>query len=240
MEIQMTRLRKIVITGAVALFAALPFVGHIVSIPAANAEAGEIAQDAKAVTSTKVSYIPINAGDYSLDQNHSVIGFTIRHNELTLVSGRFKSFTGTIHFDDKDVTRSSVEFNAKTESIDTGVEARDKHLRTADFFEVAKYPEMTFKSSRVERKGKDRYVLYGDLTIKDVTKPVALPFTITGAIKDGRGNTRIGIAAQTTIDRRDFGITWGHALAGGGFDVGHDVTIDLHLEALQPAPKPAG
>ena len=236
----MTRLRKIVLTGTLALFVGLPFVGLIASIPAANAEAGEIAQGDKAAKPTKVSYIPINAGDYSLDQNHSVIGFTIRHNELTLVSGRFKSFTGAIHFDDKDVTKSSVEFKAKTESIDTGVEGRDKHLRTADFFEVAKYPEMTFKSTRVERKGKDRYVLYGDLTIKDVTKPVALPFTITGAIKDGRGNTRIGIAAQTTIDRRDYGITWGHALAGGGFDVGHDVTIDLHLEAIQPAPKPAG
>ena len=236
----MTRLRKIVLIGALTGFAVLPFVGRIVSIRSANAEAGEIAQGDKDAKPTKVSYIPISAGDYNLDPNHSVIGFTIRHNELTLVSGRFKSFTGTIHFDDKDVTKSSVEFKAKTESIDTGVEARDKHLRTADFFEVAKYPEMTFKSSRVERKGKDRYVLYGDLTIKDVTKPVALPFTITGAIKDGRGNTRIGIAAQTTIDRRDYGITWGHALAGGGFDVGHDVTIDLHLEALQPAPKPAG
>ena len=236
----MTRLRKIILTGTLALFAGLPYVGRIASIPAAKAEAGEIAQDAKAAKPTKVSYIPISAGDYKLDPAHSVIGFTIRHNELNLVSGRFKDFTGTIHFDDKDVTRSAVEFKAKTESIDTGVEARDKHLRTADFFEVAKYPELTFKSTRVERKGKDRYVLYGDLTIKGVTRQVALPFTITGAIKDGRGNTRIGIAAQTTIDRRDYGITWGHALAGGGFDVGHDVTIDLHLEAMQPAPKPAG
>jgi polyisoprenoid-binding protein YceI len=118
-------------------------------------------------------------------------------------------------------------------------------LRTADFFEVAKYPEMTFKSTKVERKGKS-YVLTGDLTIKGVTKQVLLPFTITGAIKDGRGNTRIGISAQTTIDRRDFGITWGHALATGGFDVAHDVTIEIQLEALQPAPaappapKPAG
>jgi polyisoprenoid-binding protein YceI len=214
----------------------LPLAGLITIIPAANAEA---IQDNKA-KATKVSYLPITGGDYRIDPAHSVIGFSIRHNEVTLVSGRFKDFTGAIHFDDKDVARSSVEFKAKVESIDTGVEARDKHLRTADFFEVAKYPEMTFKSTRVERKGKDRYVLYGDLTIKGVTKQVALPFTITGAIKDGRGNTRIGIAAQTKIDRRDYGITWGHALAGGGFDVGHEVTIDLHLEALQPAPKPAG
>jgi len=232
----MTRLRKIVLIGAFAGLAMLPLAGRIANIPAANAET---LQGNKAKP-TKVSYLPIAGGDYTIDRSHSVIGFTIRHNELTLVGGRFKDFTGTIHLDDKDVTKSSVEFKAKVESIDTGVEARDKHLRTADFFEVAKYPELTFKSSRVERKGKDRYVLYGDLTIKGVAKQVALPFAITGAIKDGRGNTRIGIAAQTMIDRRDYGITWGHALAGGGFDVGHDVTIDLHLEALQPAPKPAG
>jgi polyisoprenoid-binding protein YceI len=233
----MTRVRKILLIGALAGFAMLPLVGRIATIPAANAEA---IQDSKSAKPTKVSYLPITGGDYRIDPAHSVIGFTIRHNEVTLVGGRFKDFNGTIHLDDKDVTKSSVEFKAKVESIDTGVEARDKHLRTADFFEVAKYPEMTFKSTRVERKGKDRYVLYGDLTLKGVTKQVALPFTITGAIKDGRGNTRIGIAAQTKIDRRDYGITWGHALAGGGFDVGHEVTIDLHLEALQPAPKPAG
>jgi polyisoprenoid-binding protein YceI len=119
------------------------------------------------------------------------------------------------------------------------VEARDKHLRTADFFDAAQFAEMTFKSTRVEQKGKS-YVLYGDLTIKGVTKPVALPFTLRGAIKDPRGNTRIGVAAQTKIDRRDFGITWGHALATGGFDVAHEVLIDLQMEALQPAPKPAG
>lgn len=236
----MTRLRKIVLTGTLAGFAVLPFVGRIATIPAANAEAGEIAQDAKVAKPTKVSYLPITGGDYRIDPLHSVIGFSIRHNEVSLVSGRFKDFTGTIHFDDKDVTKSSVEFKAKVESIDTGVEARNKDLRTANFFDVAKYPEMTFNSTRVERKGKDRYVLSGDLTLKGVTRQVALPFTITGAIKDGRGNTRIGIAAQTKIDRRDYGITWGHALAGGGFDVGHDVTIDLQLEAIQATPKPAG
>src|SRR5688572_14479450 len=195
------------------------------------------AQEKKPV---KVNYSAIPAGEYKIDAAHSTIGFSIRHNEITWVSGRFRDFSGTINYDDKDVTKSSVDFKAKVESIDTGVTNRDNHLRTADFFEVAKFPDMTFKSTRVEKKGKDRYVLHGDFTLKGVTKQVALPFTITGAIKDGRGNTRIGIAAQTRIDRRDYGITWGHALATGGFDVGHDVTINLHLEALQPAPKPAG
>lgn len=238
----MTRLRKTILIGALAAFAVLPFISRLATLRTANAETGEVAQETRDDKPAKVSYLPIPGGDYKIDANHSIIGFTIRHNELTLVGGRFKDFTGSIHFDDKDVSKSSVEFNAKVDSIDTGVAGRDNHLRTADFFEVAKYPEMTFKSTMVERKGKS-YVLTGDLTLKGVTKQVVLPFTITGAIKDGRGNTRIGIAAQTKIDRRDYGITWGHALATGGFDVAHDVTIDLHLEALQPAPaapKPAG
>ncbi|MEO8436415.1 MAG: YceI family protein [Pyrinomonadaceae bacterium] len=187
----------------------------------------------------KVSYVAIPGGEYKMDTAHSTIGFSIRHNEINWVSGRFKDFAGMIRHDDKDVTKSSVEFTAKVESIDTGVTARDNHLRTADFFEVAKFPEMTFKSTRIERKGKDRYVLHGDLTLKGVTKPVAIPFTIVGAIKDGRGNTRFGVEGNTTIDRRDYGITWGHALAAGGFDVGNDVTISLHLEVMKPAPKPA-
>ena len=238
----MTRMRKTILIVALTALAAFPFVGRLATVPAANAETGVIPQEAKDAKATKVSYLPIPAGDYNVDKNHSIIGFTIRHNELALVGGRFKDFTAAIHFDDKDISKSSVEFTAKVESIDTGVSGRDNHLRTADFFEVAKYPEMTFKSTKVERKGKG-YVLNGDLTIKGVTKQVVLPFTITGAIKDGRGNTRIGISAQTKIDRRDYGITWGHALATGGFDVAHDVTIEIQLEALQPAPsaaKPAG
>ena len=189
---------------------------------------------------TKVTYAPIPGGDYKIDPAHSIIGFAIRHLEIAWVEGRFKDFAGTIHYDDRDVTKSSVEFTAKIESIDTGVAARDKHLRTADFFEAVKYPEMTFKSTRVERKGKDRYVLHGDFTLRGVTKQVSLPFTITGAIKDARGNTRFGIEAQTTINRRDYGITWGKALDNGGLDVGNEVTIKLHLEALKPAPNPAG
>lgn len=187
----------------------------------------------------QVTYAPIPGGEYRIDPAHSSIGFAIRHLEINWVEGRFKEFTGTIRYDDKDITKSSVEFSAKVASIDTEVEARDRHLRSADFFEVEKYPEMTFRSTRVERKGKDGYVLHGDLTIKGVTKPVQLPFTITGAVKDARGNTRFGIEAETRINRRDFGITYGSAFAGGGLDVGNEVTIRLRLEAMQPAPKPA-
>ena len=187
----------------------------------------------------KVTYAPIPSGEYKIDLAHSVIGFAIRHYEISLVRGRFKDFTGTIRYDDADVSKSSVEFAAKIESIDTGVDARNAHLRTADFFDAAKHPEMTFKSTRVERRAQDQYVLHGDFTLKGVTKQISLPFTMTGAIKDAQGNTRFGIAAQTKIDRRDYGITWGNAMANGGLDVGNEVMIDLQLEAVKPASKPA-
>ena len=221
--------RNAIFAAALAALVALPFAGATLT-PAAGAQSA----------ASGVAYTAVPGGDYRIDPAHSTIGFAVRHLEINWVDGRFKDFTGTIRFDDRDVTKSSVEFAAKVTSIDTGVEARDKHLRTADFFEVEKYPEMTFKSTRVERKGKDAGVLHGDLTLKGVTKPVALPFKLTGAIKDQRGNTRFGVEAQTKINRRDFGITFGNALAGGGFDIGNEVTINLHLEAVKSAPKPAG
>ena len=189
---------------------------------------------------TKVNYAPIPSGEYKVDPAHSVIGFSIRHYEISLVRGRFKDFTGTIRYDEADVSKSSVEFAAKIESIDTGVDPRNAHLRTADFFDAAKYPDMTFKSTRVERSAQDQYILHGDFTLKGVTKQISFPFTLTGAIKDAQGNTRFGVAAQTKIDRRDYGITWGKPMANGGLDVGNEVMIDLQLEAVKPVSKPAG
>jgi polyisoprenoid-binding protein YceI len=225
----MKRILNAVLLTAIAATAAPPFVKGRLAAWVTSAPQ-------KAV---KVSYAPIPGGEYKFDPAHSTIGFAIRHNEINWVSGRFKDFVGTLRYDEGDVTTSSVEFTAKVASIDTGVTNRDNHLRTADFFEVAKYPELTFKSTRVERK-KNGYVLHGDLTLKDVTRQVAIPFTLTGAIKDARGNTRFGVDGSTTIDRRDYGITWGKALEGGGFDVGHEVKISLQLEVVKPAPKPAG
>jgi polyisoprenoid-binding protein YceI len=227
----MRRLKYAVLAAALAVFIMMPLV-------CGSGMAGlvAVAQEKTA----KVNYAPVPGGDYKIDPAHSLIGFAIRHLEINWVEGRFKDFAGTIHYDDSDVTKSSVEFTAKVESIDTGVEPRNAHLRTADFFDVAKYPEMTFKSTKVERKGKDGYVLHGDLTLKGVTKQVALPFTMTGAIKDPWGNMRFGINAQTKINRRDYGITWGKAMESGGLDVGDEVTINLQLEAMKPIPKTAG
>jgi len=186
------------------------------------------------------AYAPIPAGDYKIDPAHSYIGFAVRHLEINWVEGRFKDFEGTIHYDEKDVTKSSVEFTAKVASVDTEVEARDKHLRTADFFDAEKFPTMTFKSLNVERKGPNDYFMHGELTMKGVTKHVQFPFHIAGAVKDPWGNTRFGVEAQTKINRRDFGINYGNAFAGGGLDVGNEVNITLRLEALKPEPKPAG
>jgi polyisoprenoid-binding protein YceI len=185
-----------------------------------------------------VASIAAPGGDYKIDPAHSIIGFSIRHLEINWVEGRFKDFTGIIHFDPNDVTKSSVDFTAKVDSIDTGIEPRNGHLKSPDFFDAAKYPELIFKSTGVN-KGNDGYVLHGDLALKGVTKPVAIPFTLTNPIKDPFGNMRVGIEGHTKIDRRDYGITWGHALPGGGFDVGNDVTINLFLEAYQPIPKTA-
>lgn len=183
-----------------------------------------------------VKYLPIPAGAYSLDPAHTVIGFSVKHLEIALVKGRFKEFTGTINFDDKDITRSAVEFSAKIESVDTGIAQRDAHLRTADFFDAEKFPTMSFKSTKVEKKGKG-YIVTGSLTIKGVTKTVSLPFTVAGAVKDPWGGTRFGVSASTTIDRREFGITYGNALPIGGFDIGNEVRIDLEIEAVKAETK---
>lgn len=225
----MKRVRNAVLAVMLAAVVASPFVGGVVSWAAGPQE-----------KAAKVAYAPVPGGEYNIDPAHSIIGFSVRHLEIAWVEGRFKDFKGTIRFDEKDVTKSSVEFSAQVASIDTGVEPRDKHLRTADFFDAEKFPEMSFRSTRVERKGADAYVLHGDLTLKGVTKQVALPFTVTGAIKDPWGNTRFGVQAQTKIDRRDYGITFGQTLASGGLDIGHEVTVELHLEAVRPAPKAEG
>jgi polyisoprenoid-binding protein YceI len=183
-----------------------------------------------------VKYLPIPAGNYKIDPPHTTIGFSIRHLEINWISGRFKDIEGTIVFDDHDISKSSVNFKAKIDSVDTGVAARDKHLQTADFFDAAKYPDMTFQSTKVEKKGK-AYMLTGDLTIKGVTRSISFPFTMTGAVKDSRGNTRFGVSAETKINRRDFGINYGGAMPTGGLDVGDMVTVTLNFEAVKTEPK---
>ncbi|MCD9186507.1 MAG: YceI family protein [Pyrinomonadaceae bacterium] len=169
-------------------------------------------------------------GTYSLDKAHSSIGFRVRHMGLVDVPGYFRDFSGTIKYDGKDVSKSSVEFSAKMESVDTGVAGRDKHLKTADFFEVEKYPEMTFKSTKVEKKGKN-WIVTGDLTMKGVTKSLSIPFTVVDIIKDQRGGTKMGVMAETVINRRDFGVNYGSNMPNGVAMLSDNITVVLNLES---------
>jgi polyisoprenoid-binding protein YceI len=167
---------------------------------------------------------------YQFDPAHTSINFAVRHLVINTVRGRFGQFTGTIRYDEKDVTKSSVEFTAKVASINTDVPPRDEDLRSPNFFDAAKYPEMTFKSTKIERRG-DGLVCVGTLTIKGVSKEVEIPFKLGGPIKDPWGNMRIGVEGALTINRQDYGITYDHRLPDGGLAVGNEVHIDLDVEA---------
>ncbi len=169
-------------------------------------------------------------GSYDIDAKHSYIGFRVTHMGLAEVPGAFRDFSGSINYDGKDVSKSSVNFTAKVTSVDTGVAPRDNHLRTADFFEVEKYPDMTFKSTKVEKKG-DKWEVTGDFTLKGVTKQIIIPFTVNGMMKDAKSNVKMGISAQTTINRQDYGVKYGNKLPDGTLALSDMVKIDLQLEA---------
>lgn len=178
-----------------------------------------------------------DTGTYNFDKAHSFIGFKINHQGLIEVPGFFRDFTGTVQYDAADVTKSSVEFTAKMTSVDTGVAGRDRHLRSADFFDVEKFPDMTFKSTKVAKKGKG-LVVTGDLTMKGVTKSVSIPFTIAGWLPATEKNpARMGIVGETTINRRDFGVNYGGNLPSGIAVLSDNVKVVLQIEA--PMAKPA-
>lgn len=180
------------------------------------------------------------SGTYNFDKAHSFIGFKVRHMGLIDVPGYFRDFTGTVNYDAADPAKSSVEFKAMVTSVDTGVAGRDAHLRRADFFDVEKFPEMTFKSTKVEKKGKS-WVVSGDLTMRGVTKPVSIPFEISGFLPGGeRSGAKIGITGETTINRRDFGVNYGNNLPSGIPAIADNVKVVLAIEAGKPGPpRPA-
>lgn len=168
---------------------------------------------------------------YEIDPVHSNIGFTVRHMVIAKVSGGFKEFSGTILYDEKDIAKSSVNVTIKTASINTQNERRDNHLRSEDFFNAAKDSVITFVSKKIEKRG-DGFLAIGDLTIRGVTKQVELPFKILGKIEDARGN-RLGIEAELTIDRFDYGVKWDKTVeSGGGLVVSKEVAINLTVEAV--------
>ena len=169
---------------------------------------------------------------YELDPVHTRIGFTARHLMINNVSGRFTDFTGNILYDEQDVTKSSVAVKIQTASVSTENKMRDDDLRSANFFDIAKYPEITFQSSRIEKQG-DGYTCVGTLTMHGVSKEITIPFTILGKVKDPWGNTRVGLEAELKVDRRDWGLTYSKTLDSGGLVVGNDIKIDLNVEAVK-------
>lgn len=183
----------------------------------------------------------VDAGTYNFDKAHSFIGFKVKHMGLIEVPGYFRDFTGTVNYDSADPSKSTVQFTAKMTSVDTGVAPRDNHLRTKDFFEVETYPEMTFKSTSIAKKGKS-WVLNGDLTMKGVTKPVSIPFEVTGFVAAGeRSPAKMGIAGETTINRRDFGVNYGGNMPNGIPTLSDDIKVVLQIEAAKARPAaPAG
>ena len=178
------------------------------------------------------------AATWKIDPNHSTVRFEIRHL-FAKVHGQFNQFSGMIEYDPANPTASKVETKIVSTSIDTNHEKRDNHLRSADFFEVEKYPELTFTSTKVEST-KEGLKVTGDLTLHGVTKPVVLDVTVLGSgphpnIPEGQV---AGFSARGKIDRKDFGITWNKTMDQGGTVLGDEVEIALDVEAVNAPPKP--
>lgn len=184
--------------------------------------------------------LPVLAGDtYRIDPAHSEIGFKVRHF-LSKTPGRFAKFQGTIQIDQKDVSRSTVEVSIDTASVNTDNESRDKHLRSADFFDAEKFPAMTFKSTSVREVSKGKLEVTGDLTLRGVTKRITFPITNVGVINSPFGDVRAGFIDGTLrINRKDFGVSWNKVLDTGGTMLSDEVDISLNVEAVKQVPKVA-
>ena len=178
---------------------------------------------------------------WTIDPTHSLIEFSVKHMMFTTVRGKFGAVEGTVHLDTESPENSSVEVEIESAGIDTGVEDRDNHLRSPDFFDVEQYPSLRFRSTKVSGSLAEggTFQVMGDLTIRGVTREVVLDVTYGGTGTDPWGGTRAGFSASTTIDRRDFDLTWNQALEAGGVLVGHDVKIELQVQVVQAQPAGA-
>jgi polyisoprenoid-binding protein YceI len=167
---------------------------------------------------------------WNVDNVHSSVKFSVSHLVISEVEGSFKKFAGTLASAKPDFTDAEINFTADVNSIDTDNEMRDKHLKSDDFFNAAQYPEMTFKSTSFKKLSGNKYELYGNLTIRNITKPVKFDVVYGGTAKDGYGNTKAGFKATTVINRFDYNLKWNNLTEAGGATVGKDVTLDLKLE----------
>lgn len=176
---------------------------------------------------------PLSAAErFEVDLSHSSIDFYVKHMVISTVRGEFRDFSGIIYYDASDITKTAAEITIQTASIFTDNTKRDKHLKSADFFDVEKYPTITFKSKRVEQRD-DGYIMIGDLTIRGVTKEVEIPFRVNGTIVDNWGNTRLGMEGALTINRMDYGVSWSKTLDSGGLVVSNEVEIKINIEAIR-------
>ena len=170
---------------------------------------------------------------WSVDPVHSHVGFSVRHMMVTTVRGAFTSFSGTLELNEADITASRVQGEIEVKSIDTGSTDRDNHLRSADFFDVQTHPKITFQSNRIEKKG-DGLVVHGDLTIRGVTKPIALDVEYAGTSKNPYGQIIAGATVTGSINRKDYGLTWNAVLETGGVAVSETVKFEIDVQAKQP------
>lgn len=173
---------------------------------------------------------------FSVDKNHSTATFKVRHFTSN-VSGQFRDFDAAVNLDRANPARSSVDFTIQTKSVDTGTTNRDNHLRSADFFDVEKFPTITFKSTSIKATGKDTYAVTGDFTMHGVTKSITIPVSFLGFAKTSRGE-KAGFSVETTLNRKDYGIVWNRALDEGGFMLSDDVKIEIDLELNKNVPPP--
>ena len=170
---------------------------------------------------------------WNIDASHSQIQFAVRHMMISNVRGRFEDFTGTVEFDENDLSTLKVDVSIDTTSISTRDEKRDEHLRSGDFFNAAEFPTMAFKSTRVEKIDGDNLKLHGDLTIRDITKPVTLDVEYAGTVVSPWGSTSAGFSAHAKLNRKEWGLTWNATLEAGGMLVGEDVKLELELELVK-------
>ncbi len=170
---------------------------------------------------------------WKIDPSHSTVEFVAKHMMITKVRGRFPDVEGTVHFDEDNVANSSVEATIQVATVNSGAEQRDTHLRTGDFFLVEEYPTMTFKSTRIEHKGNDEYNVIGDLTIRGVTREVTLDTTFEGRNVSPWGAETMGFSAETTINRKEWGLNWNVGLETGGVLVGDKIKLELNIEVVK-------
>jgi polyisoprenoid-binding protein YceI len=177
----------------------------------------------------------MNKTTWALDPTHSELQFKVKHLMITTVTGSFKNFTASVETEGDDFSTAKIDFSAEVRSIDSGNEQRDTHLKSGDFFEVEKYPALSFSSTKLEKKDDENYMLHGNLTIKGISKPVAIPTEFGGIAKDPWGNIKAGFTLNGKINRKEWELTWNAPIEAGGVLVSEEVKIIAEIQVVKQA-----